>query len=220
MPHTSVRSNRLPTVSETALQELALLAQRGDDAALERLLGQLQSILKPWIYGGLIKRGRFRCDSDVDDILQDILISIWQIDLPKFDATKGHLLGFLRQRVAWRVGDSIRREARSRTEEWTEINEQCASLEYEHTPDQKLAQSQHEQKLWLLPHVVAEALDELSETADPAAAHAVRAHDLEGRPLREVAQELQVHVSNACRARQRGLHWISSKLDSTWREAA
>lgn len=206
--------------ADSVIQSLALQAQGGDARALENLLGRLHRMMRPWIYGALSRRGRFHCEGDIDDILQDVLIAVWQTDLARFDAQKGHLLGFLRQRVAWRVGDTIRRQARSRTEEWTDVHEQNVSLVNEDAPDQKLEQINREQKLFVLPSVVEDALGELAEQADPAAAHAVRAHDLEGRPLREIAEELEVHVSNACRARQRGLHWVSQKLNQDWRQAA
>lgn len=211
---------RPTSTDDSALLALALHAQAGDSHALDALLGRLHSLMRPWIFGALLKRGRFHCESDVDDILQEVLIAVWQTDLARFDPQKGHLLGFLRQRISWRVGDTIRRQARSRTDEWTETAEQNISLRENDAPDQKLEQINHEQKLFVLPMLLDGALTELAEKDDAAAAHAVRAHDLEGRPLREIADDLQVHVSNACRARQRGLHWVSQKLASAWQQAA
>lgn len=192
------------------LSQLALRARSGDARALHQLLAKLPPRLTPWVKVELQRRGQSVDAHQLDDIVQDLVIATWRADLARFDPQKGSLLGFLRKRVAWRVGDTLRQTTRRSHISLDQMREQGREpAAHAACPESRLESLRAELSLRLLPRLVDGALADL---ADPAAAVAVRVHDLRACPLREVAQQLKVHTSNACRARQRGLRYLAERL--------
>ena len=208
----------LPNATACPLTPLALAAQRGDGKALNELLRALPPRLTHLVLRELRVQGRSLPAHEIDDVVEDLLVSAWRYDLARFDATRGTFVAFLKKRVSWRVGDAVRVHGRSRTTELSD--EQVAGARLvapDAGPQERLDASRRELKLLVFPGAVRTALSQLD---DASAARAVTAYDLEGCELREVAAELGVHTSNACRARQRGLRWLREHLPEELREAA
>lgn len=203
-------------VDRPTLSQLAAAAQEGSSAACDALLRGLSTWLSAALFKEVHRRGLVFDDADVQDLAQDILLDVWRTDLVRYRAEKGDFLGFVMARVRWRLTDEVRRRTRK----------SCASLDddaqegREHEalgarPDEKSEEAARELKLIVLPSLVERALQD-----DDGARRAVRSYDLEERPLRDVAADLGVHVSNACRARKRGLALLAQRLPAELRAAA
>src|SRR5262245_26450282 len=96
------------TPDARSLDDLAITAQAGDKGAIADLLCALLVRLKPLvthrIRGG---RGALRY-SDVDDLVQDLLMAVWQKDLPQFDPSRSGFLTFVNRRVSWHLAERAR----------------------------------------------------------------------------------------------------------------
>jgi RNA polymerase sigma factor (sigma-70 family) len=196
------------------LSDLASLAQQGDEAALSRLLRALSARLPGLVFGELATRGYHLSEADVQDLAQEVLISVWQKDLGRYCPERGAFVAFVRGRVRWAVADAVRK--RSRRAQVPLEREGGQELEAVGArPDEVCAQTDRELKLLVLPRLVLHAL-----AADDAACAAVVGNDLERRTLAEVAEGLGVHTSNACRARKRGLSLLQQRLPAELRAAA
>lgn len=207
-----------PSVSQDPVTRLALAAKGGDGKALDALLRALPQRLLGLVLRELKTQGRSLPRHEIDDVVEDLLVAAWRYDLGRFDVKRGSFLSFMRKRVAWRVGDAVRAHGRQRCIELPERPEDGHELEAQDAgPEERLSEGRRELKLLVFPGAVK---DTLSRLQDAAAARAVVAYDIEGRALREVADELAVHPSNACRARQRGLRWLAENLAPAFREAA
>src|SRR5688572_11201947 len=69
-----------------ALDALAMRAQRGEGDAVQQLLEALAKRLRRLVgHRVLKKRGYALSEADVEDALHDVLVHIWQHDLPMFD---------------------------------------------------------------------------------------------------------------------------------------
>lgn len=200
----------------STLSSLAVAAQDGCLRSRDALLGALSGWLSKALFREVGRRGLRLDDADVEDLAQDILLEVWRRDLARYHAERGDFLGFVMARVRWRLSDELRRRAKqaagSLDEEGEEAHEPTVESD---RPDEKLLSAERELTLIVLPSLVARALDDDADARD-----AVRAYDLEGRPLREVASTLGVHISNASRARKRGLHLLSRRLPAAVRAAA
>ena len=198
----------------------ALWALAHDDAAAKtELLRQLLRVLRGLVRRDLDARNYFLGEDDVDDVVQDLFIEVWERDLERFDPEKGSMLSFLKTRVRWRVADAVRRLARARSESLDEAleNDSFDVVCPLPTPDHRCLDSERTRHLRLVRSVADEALATMD---DDAARVSVQMHDLDGAPLRDVARTLNVHPSNATRARQRGLRCIALALPPVVREAA
>lgn len=199
------------------LSALAVAAQAGCVSSRDALLTGLSGWLTKTLFREVGRRGLRLDDADVEDLAQEILLDVWRRDLERYRADKGDFLGFVMARVRWRLTDEVRRRVRHLT---TSLDEGAEEHEHEHEaegarPDQKLEAVERELTLILLPSRGERALPDDTDARD-----AVRAYDLEERPLREVALTLGVHTSNASRARKRGLRLLSRRLPAAVRAAA
>lgn len=108
----------LPTDKSTAFkpsvesdESLMVLIQRGDDQALGRLYGRHYALLRS-IIGKVVHE-----DFDVDDVMQEVLIELWN-RASYFEAAKGKPLGWLVTLARRRAIDRVRRRTTySRMEE-------------------------------------------------------------------------------------------------------
>lgn len=198
------------------LSALAVRAQAGDQAACDALLRGLLGWVPATLFKEVRLRGLVLDDADVMDLAQDIVLDVWRKDLQRFQQDKGDFLGFVMARVRWRLTDEIRRRTRHGLVSLDEDMESGHDHEAKGAqPDEKSEEATRELKLILLPAVVDRALSD-----DDAARRAVQSYDLDDKPLKEVASELGVHVSNACRARKRGLALLAVRLPQELRAAA
>lgn len=190
-----------------SLDELALRAQRGEPGAADALVERLLVRLRPLVRYRVLTRARGALtEADVDDVLQDVVLLIWQQDLRRFDPGKSGFLTFVSRRLGWHLADRARHARRRRGEELDDV-ELEEVVDHGKDPAALLAARDAERALLALPARIAGAGD-----VDEQARTAVVRYDLEGASLAEVARELQVHVSNACRARQRGLQRLARHL--------
>lgn len=212
MPAVSAR----PAARPSPLCLLAARAQRGEQPALERLLASLSERLPSLVFRELGLRGYHLADADVQDLAQDVLILVWQRDLGRFDSERGGFLSFVRGRVRWAVADAVRKKTRQAHVSLEDRQEEGYELEAEGArPDETQERAERELKLLVLPKLVKETL-----ACDESARLAVMGNDLERRTLAEVATDLGVHISNACRARKRGLALLQQRLPQELRVAA
>lgn len=198
----------------------ALWHRREHDAnANAQLLRELLRVLRGLVGKDLDARGYFLDGDDVDDVVQELLIEVWEKDLERFDPEKGSLLSFLKTRVRWRVADQVRRLARRKSDSLDQALEDenfdvvCPAP----TPAARCLQHERQHQLLLVKAVATQTLDAMN---DDAARLSVQMHDFQGAPLRDVAKALDVHPSNATRARKRGLMRIRKALPAPLREAA
>lgn len=198
-----------------SLSSLAVSAQGGCPAALDALLAGLSGWLTKALFREVARRGLGLDDADVEDLAQELLLDVWRRDLSRYRAERGDFLGFVMARVRWRLTDELRRRARHASVSLDEPVEDQETAAEGARPDEKLSSAERELTLIVLPTLVEDALDD-----DVDAREAVRAYDLEGRPLREIASTLGVHISNASRARKRGLRLLSRRLPAAVRAAA
>jgi RNA polymerase sigma factor (sigma-70 family) len=205
--------NARPDTATTrpTLDSLAARAKSGDPAALDAFLEALTARLGPFVGRQvmIVGRGVLSTD-DADDVLQQVVISAWQVDLGRWQPARACFLGFLSRRVRWIVRDAVRRRVRAKSEPLPEDGEGTVDdlVAPEQDPEAVLAKRDGERTLRLLPALV----DELAED-DGDAAHAVRRSDLDEECLAQIALELEVDVSTACRARQRGLRWLQPRVE-------
>ena len=97
------------TVSQETSLSLLGRAQRGDAVAMEALMGRYLSRLQRWAHGRLPVRARGLLDTD--DVVQDTLLNTFRrLDQfqPRHD---GALLAYLREAVANRIRNEMRRRA-------------------------------------------------------------------------------------------------------------
>ena len=204
MPFDAVRS---PCPSRS-LDDLAVRAQRGlpggEAALVEALLLKLRPIVGHRL---LTKKTWALSEADIEDALHDVVLHIWQHDLPMFNPERSGFLTFVSRRIDWHLSDRARNARRAAGEE---VDDEVLELviDLDRDPEALLAADGREKTLLHLARVIDQA-----ETDDTARTVLVR-HDLEGATLVEVAKELRIHVSNACRARQRGLRHLTRQLSA------
>lgn len=197
-----------PTTSGPSLDELALAAQRGERAAVERFLARLTERVRPLVRHKVCVLGAGALSIDeAADITQEVVLAAWRFDLPRFRPELGSFTTFLSRRLAWHVLDAARQRARTRHEA---LDERALDAPSETDPETLLALAALETSLTLLVPQLELALGDLGDDER----YVVQRHDLEGARLCDVAAELGRNVSNACRARQRALRQLSRKLEA------
>lgn len=98
------------SASGESTRDLLQRAQQGDREAKERLCGRYLGRLKRWAHGHL--PGWAREAADTDDLVQDaVMRSLGRLDQIEVRAD-GALAAYLRQAVANRIRDELRRAAR------------------------------------------------------------------------------------------------------------
>ncbi len=152
----------------------------------------------------MVERVAGRVRHDLDDATQETLVRMLAVDADRFDPGFG-IEGFAARRVMWTVRDMRRREAaRGRTEARSAngANDDAPSPEVLHLARlEAAAAAAAARKLKI-------ALGEL-----PADVRGViQRHDLQGRPLRELARQSGENVSSLSRRRERGLRSLSERM--------
>jgi RNA polymerase sigma factor (sigma-70 family) len=182
-------------------------------------LDTVARILRSLVHIEVARRRLHVCEHDKDDLVQELLVSAWQRDLPRFDATRGTLRGFLRTRVRWSLVDMLRVSDRERArfidDAFDDDAHEPAAPEAD--PEAQIDAHCRELRLLSFDRDVRDAIDAID---DEKALFAIVAHDLHEQPLRTVAQTLGIHPANATRARQRGLQHLRVVLDEGYRAAA
>lgn len=189
-----------------SLDDVAVGAQRGLAGAAGELVEGLLVKLRPIVGHRLLtKKSWALTDADVEDALHDVVLYIWQHDLPLFKPERSGFLTFVSRRIDWHLADRARKARRVAGEEVKDEDLELI-IDVDRDPESLLDADGREKMLLHLTHVIAHA-----DTDDTARTVLAR-HDLEGATLMEVAKELRIHVSNACRARQRGLRHLTRQL--------
>lgn len=203
-----VRSEREKTnanANARAFDALAVRAQSGDADATAALLEGLLVRLRRLVGHRVLARKNAFGEADVEDALHDVVVHIWQHDLPLFDPARSGFLTFVSRRLDWHIADRARHALRVQGEE-VDDEELELVVDEGRDPESLLADAETERTLLRLRVIV-----DRSET-DETARNIIKRHDLEGATLVDVAKELRIHVSNACRARQRGLRHLTRQL--------
>lgn len=209
------RRRRLPR----RLNALFTRTLAGDADAERALYVRLLDVIRELAEQTLRRRGFALPVDEIEDLVQDLVIEAWQVDLWRFDPERGHLEDFLCARVRWRVLDAVRRQARKAEREEAVHLLAADPGTWDTHPEVVRAQAEHEGRLLLLPTAVKKSLRKLphqSQKAWPL----LRRHDLEGQPLCDVARGLGVHPSTVTRARHRALDHLAAHLPEVLREAA
>ena len=204
MPFDAARSS----FTARSLDDLAVRAQRGLAGAEGDLVEALLLKLRPIVGHRLLTKKTWALtEADIEDALHDVVLHIWQHDLPLFDPSRSGFLTYVSRRIDWHLADRARNAKRSAGDE---IDDEVLELvvDLDRDPEALLAADGREKILLHLGRAI-----ELVKTDDDARTVLVR-HDLEGATLVEVAKELRIHVSNACRARQRGLRQLTRQLSA------
>lgn len=204
MPFDAPRSS----FTARSLDDLAVRAQRGLAGAEGDLVEALLLKLRPIVGHRLLTKKTWALtEADIEDALHDVVLHIWQHDLPLFDPSRSGFLTYVSRRIDWHLADRARNAKRSAGDE---IDDEVLELvvDLDRDPEALLAADGREKILLHLGRAI-----ELVKTDDDARTVLVR-HDLEGATLVEVAKELRIHVSNACRARQRGLRHLTRQLSA------
>ena len=122
----------------------------GDRGAESRFFLALRDALTLMCRRLLGRRGAMLSDADIDEVVQEILIAVWEQDLERYDTERGPLLAFLNARVRWRLKDAVR-DLSLHAERYEVMSPTFdAELEGSH-PDEQLAVEQAERRLRLLP---------------------------------------------------------------------
>lgn len=191
-----------------ALDDVAIRAQRGEPGAADELMERLLVQLRPLVRHRLRNRSAgVLSESDLDDVMQDVALLIWQNDLRRFDPRRSGFLTFVSRRLTWHLADRAREVRRST---WEELDNEAAETTPAPGADaESLIDAMASEKL-------TESLPRRMDAAgvdDQARLVLIRC-DLEGATLAEVAKELDLHVSNACRARQRGIKRLARHFEA------
>ena len=200
----------------TQIQDLYLQQQQGGAGAEQALFAGLREAIDRLARRSLAKQGRHLCPADIDDVVQELLITIWARDLERYDPARGPLLPFLHARVRWRLIDAVR-DLCLHADRYDSITPSFdAELEGSH-PDEQLEEVAYERRLRLVTTVARQSLKRLKDTA---ARRAVVKHDLEGKPLCALAERVAQHPSTLSRARQRGIEHLRRDMRVQLRLAA
>ena len=205
--------------SKEQLTALFIRVQGGDRRAQQDLFEALRPVLLQMTRAIIRQRNYRLSQAQLDDLLQELLFDIWRFDLQRFDPSRGELFTFLRKRIQWKIVDQIRVHARHQCDS---LERRLEELNEEPGHDASNPESLHAQFSWerYLNHLPSLVQEHLSDMDDTSAQQAILRHDIDGIPLKQVAQELGIHPSNATRARKRGLIFLQDTWPADWREAA
>ena len=121
-PRTNVVGFSEPSTAPDATSDLVARIHGGDKAALEMLIDRILPSLRRIGYKRLA--GHTRSLLDIDDLVQDALVSVVR-RLPHFVChTPGALLAYLRRVIVNRIIDASRKRARQG--EWIPLPDECA----------------------------------------------------------------------------------------------
>jgi RNA polymerase sigma factor (sigma-70 family) len=208
-PAVNVVNAVTPAPASRCLDHLAVAARDGDAAAEKALLESLVEKLRPLVVFNVTCRARGALvAADIDDLVQDLILLLWKHDLARFDPSRAGFLTFANRRLRWHLADRARLARRDRGEELDDAELEQV-IDVDRDPESLLASHEREVMVSTLEKVVAAAAGSDTDAKD-----VVVRCDLHGARLREVAAELGIHVSNACRARKRGLKHLARHLEA------
>jgi len=143
----------------------------------------------------------FLSPDEIEDLLQELLVSVWRVDLARFDPARGSLMAFLRKRVRWQVANTLRKCVRQ-NEVYKAAPRQNPSDPHVHIESRERVR------------LLRNALDEVLAPRDADAALIIRAHDIEGIAMNDIALCVGVHPSQITRIRRRGLDTLRRFFES------
>ena len=198
------------------LSQAVLASRQGDDGATRTLYRGLLRELPPMVMAEARRFGIWLSALEREELVQELLIDIWENDLHRYEPERGSLLTFVHTKVRWRVADWGRSQARWRDQIDSLEDRQEAGLPEPLTdlrPDTLIERAYNDLQLLAFDQAVQHTLPKLRDNER----QAIETCDLEEKPLRTLACTLGVHPSNACRARQRGLDALRRELPITVR---
>lgn len=182
-----------------------------DEALLKFILELLRQHLTKSVRFELARRHLYMMESDQDDLVQDVLIQLWTVDLHRFDGAKASLTTFASGRLRWMLIDRIRKQARQHAVSLEKLRDA-------HVPERKaprqdplsiLEDAAHERAVC---DVVSALLASSSAHNDDQAFHIVQRHHVDNVPMKDIAEEIGRHPANVTRARQRALRYAHIAL--------
>ena len=199
--------------------ELDLLLSEAKDAPSAVREGRFFSALRKRMYVLVAQElGRNKWNlpaSDVDDVVQELVLEIWRVDLERFDPTRASLLTFLRRKVRWRVIEKIR--ARGRRSRPLRL-----SAEMEEQIEDESTSVVQRQEEWIRHETAVDACASLAdlEGLDERTRVVIVRHDLEGAALKDIAADMCVNPSTVTRMRQKGLRELRAHMTGGYRRSS
>lgn len=156
-------------------------------------------------------RSHTRLSEDVfEDLVQDLLLSAYQKDLPRFDPSRGSLVGFLRSRVHWSLMNYFRAHRNDLSVEDVETASATEPTD-ERTAEARLLCVEEVQKRQEVARVVNASI---KAVRDKRVRRALWHYDILGEPMKKVSKRLNIHPSTVGRVRQQGLAMLRVSLAS------
>jgi len=172
-----------------------------------KLLQQVEPALKPMVVRAAQGLNCSADESDLDDVVQDILIRLWTDDLLRYDPRQGNIFGFVRQRVFSSVREHHKKQGR-RPEVGFDVDKHDARVDCIDDQLDDLTWSAMETTL----------VDDIKETLSPLEAAAVltATRSAEFPKVAEVAKQFGVSTTAVYEARKEGLSTMERHLTKTW----
>lgn len=200
-------TRQAPQVATEAVKN----ALDGDSALLKFILELLRLHLTKSVRFELARRHLYMMESDQDDLVQDVLIQLWTVDLHRFDGAKASLTTFASGRLRWMLIDRIRKQARERSVSLEKLRDAKVPepVAPRQDPASILEDAAHEKAIC---DVVTALLSSSTAHNDDQALHIVKRHHVDNVPLKDIAEEIGRHPANVTRARQRALRYARVTL--------
>lgn len=190
------------TRTPTSFDILARKAKQGDLVATEQFLVELHGHVEIAVRARSRRLGRHGPGDDVcADLVQDLLIELWQKDLQRWDESRGAFLTFAKMRMQWQVASYTR--AQSRFCDGIDVADGIASDDSD--PETLLARARRERQVRALEHAIEHKLDRQARSL-------VKQVDLDEASLTQAARKRKMHISSACRMRQRAHAVLAAEL--------
>ena len=148
-------------------------------------------------------------EADIDDVVQDLTLRFYA-ELPLWDPTRAPFSGFISQALRWALLDASRR-FRSRgplVDPDADLVREQAGIDLD--PEALLERARKDAVIDARIAALPRALRSIRDSQ----ARKVIERTVAGARLSDVAAELGVHVSTACRARQRGFLEVVATLQA------
>jgi RNA polymerase sigma-70 factor (ECF subfamily) len=191
----------MDSLMETSASLLGRIANAPTDDDWRRLDDLYRPLLRAWMARAGVQA------SDVDDMVQDVLVVVVR-EVAGFERRgKGTFRGWLRTILANRVKDYFRGQKYRPIA--TGDSDFQAVLDELQSPESALSkQWDHEHDR----HVAASLMERVQGDFDPATWHAFRRHALEGEPAAQVAAALDLSLNSVLLAKSRVLKRMRQEL--------